>query len=197
MAQLDDAPPRGELANVFGAHRDEFFKQIVGRRRLGRSGSCRDKKKQEPQPAAYDTHGDQHDNRVLSKGLEHFLSINIATRGVQSALVADLQPARMAPMLAMMSGLGSLSGGIGGWDGWRSGRCRVWPLACAAVFLVLILAINWAQLPPPGSIPWSPYLVLTVCVWTPPDWLACWAGQCVGIRGRTKYAEPHAGSDGV
>ena len=30
---------------------------------------------------------------MLSKGSEHFLSINIATRGVQSALVADLQPA--------------------------------------------------------------------------------------------------------
>lgn len=109
---------------------------------------------------------------------------------------ADWPPlSSMAPILAMMSGLGLLSGGIGGWDGWRSGRCRVWPLACAAVFLLLILAISLAQFPP-GSIPWSPYLVRTFCLWAPAVWLACWAGQCVGVRGRTKYAEPCAGSDG-
>ena len=102
---------------------------------------------------------------------------------------------RIAPQLATMSGLGLLSGGIGGWDGWRSGRCRVWPLACASMFLLLNLAVGWAQFPP-GSIPWSPYLVRTFCLWAPTVWLACWAGQCVGVRGRTKYAEPFAGSDG-
>jgi hypothetical protein len=101
----------------------------------------------------------------------------------------------MGPWLARMSALGLLSGSIGGWDGWRSGLCRMWPRACASMLLLLLLAISETQFFHGRFSLWS-HLLHTIVFWAPTVWLACWAGQCVGVRDRTKHAEPCAGSDG-
>jgi hypothetical protein len=98
-----------------------------------------------------------------------------------------------APYFAVLATLGTANGGVGAWDGWRSGRCRAWPVAWAPALLFLLPAVVWAE-HPSDSKSWGATL-LVVGIVSPFVWVAGRVGQEVGVRGRSKHAEPGAAPD--